>query len=195
MPENGEKGRKMESDKQSMWGILELMGHVRLAGRITEEERFGGKMGRIDIPSGEGFVTQFFNASSIYRLTPTPREIALAEWAKSAARILTEIKAVGPFTPGPSFMSPLEKCKQMATEALDALPKEERNAMKEETRRKKLNAKLHGLRAELAAELEEIVPGQSVTAQRLAFIIESLVETKLALDRPAPAPETPDARG
>lgn len=32
------------------WGILELMGHVRMAGRITEEERFGAKMGRIDVP-------------------------------------------------------------------------------------------------------------------------------------------------
>lgn len=60
-----------------MWGILELMGHVRLAGKITEEERFGGKLGRIDIPNKDGgFTTQFFNASSIYRLTPTSEETA-----------------------------------------------------------------------------------------------------------------------
>jgi hypothetical protein len=30
--------------------ILELMGHVRMAGRVTEEERFGSKIGRIDVP-------------------------------------------------------------------------------------------------------------------------------------------------
>jgi hypothetical protein len=33
------------------WAILELMGHVRMAGRVTEEERFGAKMGRIDVPT------------------------------------------------------------------------------------------------------------------------------------------------
>lgn len=32
------------------WGILELMGHVRLAGKISQEENFGTKLGRIDIP-------------------------------------------------------------------------------------------------------------------------------------------------
>ena|SRR5579871_3085718 len=86
------------------WAILELMGHVRLAGRITEEERFGCKLGRIDIPRGpkadclackgtglvgdkaqshrcqmpdcNGFTTQYFSGSSIYRLTPTTEEIA-----------------------------------------------------------------------------------------------------------------------
>ena len=61
-----------------IWGVLELMGHVRLAGRITEEERFGGKLGRIDVPNGDVFTTQYFNASSIYRLTPTSEEAARA---------------------------------------------------------------------------------------------------------------------
>lgn len=61
------------------YGILELMGHVRVAGRITEEERFGGKLGRIDIPDKDGgFTTQYFNAASIYRLTPTSEEAARA---------------------------------------------------------------------------------------------------------------------
>lgn len=58
------------------WAILELMGHVLLAGRITEEEHFGSKVGRIDIPNGDGFTTQFFGGGSVYRLTPTTEEIA-----------------------------------------------------------------------------------------------------------------------
>lgn len=58
------------------WAILELMGHVRLAGRVTEEEMFGAKIGRIEIPHGEDFITQYFGGGSIYRLTPTTEEIA-----------------------------------------------------------------------------------------------------------------------
>lgn len=58
------------------WAILELMGHVRLAGKVTEEEHFGAKLGRIDIPNGDGFTTQWFSGGSIYRLTPTTEEIA-----------------------------------------------------------------------------------------------------------------------
>lgn len=58
------------------WGILELMGHVRLAGRITEETHFGACLGRIDVPKDNGFTTQYFSGGSIYRLTPTTEEIA-----------------------------------------------------------------------------------------------------------------------
>lgn len=58
------------------WAILELMGHVRLAGRVTEESHFGVAIGRIDIPTNDGYTTQYFGGSSIYRLTPTTEEIA-----------------------------------------------------------------------------------------------------------------------
>src|SRR5262245_58226035 len=61
------------------WAILELLGHVKLAGRVTEEEHFGSKLGRIDIPmSGGSFTTQYFGGGSIYRITPTTEEIARA---------------------------------------------------------------------------------------------------------------------
>lgn len=62
----------------SGWAIVELMGHVRIAGRVSEEEHFGAKLGRIDIPDpqGDGFTTQFFGGGSVYRLTPATEEIA-----------------------------------------------------------------------------------------------------------------------
>ena len=72
------------SESFEQWGIVELMGHVRVAGKVTEEEHFGSKMGRIDIPDGrEGFTTQWFGGSSVYRLTPTTEAIARAVAAKS----------------------------------------------------------------------------------------------------------------
>ena len=59
------------------WCIVELMGHIRLAGYVTEEEHFGAKIGRVDIPGPKGeTVTQFFGGSSIYRITPTTEAIA-----------------------------------------------------------------------------------------------------------------------
>jgi hypothetical protein len=80
------------SKQPDMWAVVELMGHVRIAGRLTEEERFNTKMGRIDIPQPpsadcvackglsratiepicivcESYVTQFFGGSSVYRIT------------------------------------------------------------------------------------------------------------------------------
>lgn len=62
----------------SDWAVLELMGHVRLAGRVSEEEKFGAKVGRIDVPVGETYVTQYFTAASIYRLTLVGEDVARA---------------------------------------------------------------------------------------------------------------------
>lgn len=64
------------SDTFNQWAILELLGHVRITGKVSEELRFGVALGRIDIPTGDGFTTQYFGGSSIYRLTPTTEEIA-----------------------------------------------------------------------------------------------------------------------
>jgi len=66
----------MSSEGFHSWAVVELMGHVRMAGRVTEEERFGVKMGRIDIPRGDGFFTQYFTGSSVYRMTPVSEEVA-----------------------------------------------------------------------------------------------------------------------
>lgn len=67
------------NDGFGCWAILELMGHVKLAGYVTEEELFGDKIGRIDIPGEEGFsVTQYFGGRTIYRLIPVSEEIARA---------------------------------------------------------------------------------------------------------------------
>lgn len=60
------------------WAVVELMGHVRLAGRLTEENLFGSALGRIDIPVGDGtdeFITQYFGGGSVYRITPSAKRL------------------------------------------------------------------------------------------------------------------------
>lgn len=65
------------SETESYWAVIELMGHVRIAGRVSEVERYGAKCGRVDIPTGpETFVTQFFGGASLYRETPCTEDVA-----------------------------------------------------------------------------------------------------------------------
>ena len=60
------------------WGILELMGHRKLAGRIREVQVAGCGMLRIDIPGqGEALPsTQYYHPSAVYGITPTSEAIA-----------------------------------------------------------------------------------------------------------------------
>lgn len=83
----------------AVWAVVELFGHVKLAGRLSEEEKFGAKMGRLDIPrvmpdctsckgTGRvsnpdewcrycnGFATQFFGGGSVYRITVVTEDVA-----------------------------------------------------------------------------------------------------------------------
>ena len=68
----------MDSNSLDVWGVLEIMGHVRLAGRITEQAIGGAGMIRIDVPETDRAksFTRFFGASSIYSITPTSEEVA-----------------------------------------------------------------------------------------------------------------------
>lgn len=64
------------------WAILELMGHRRLGGYISEATAAGALMVRIDVPHpqklGESAATQFYNPTAIYAITPTTEETARA---------------------------------------------------------------------------------------------------------------------
>ncbi len=63
----------------SQWCIVELMGHRRLGGFVSEAEIAGARLLRIEIPTPDGaFVTQFYGPQSIYCLTPTTEDSARA---------------------------------------------------------------------------------------------------------------------
>lgn len=54
------------------WVMLELMGHRRLFGLLTEQEIAGGKFLRIEIPNCKTgpSMTQFYSPSAVYAITP-----------------------------------------------------------------------------------------------------------------------------
>lgn len=62
------------------WVILELMGHRRLAGYLTEQEIAGKGFLRLDVPSidGQPSATQLYNPTSVYCITPTVEAVARA---------------------------------------------------------------------------------------------------------------------
>lgn len=62
------------------WCVLELFGHRRLGGYVSEQEIAGVAMLRIDVPGKDDKVvaTQYYGSSAIYALTPTTEEMAKA---------------------------------------------------------------------------------------------------------------------
>jgi hypothetical protein len=61
------------------WAIVEIFGHRRHAGRVREEERFGAKLLRIDVPIkgdplANGWETHWYGGSSIFSFTLTDQE-------------------------------------------------------------------------------------------------------------------------
>lgn len=73
------------------WCIVELMGHVTLAGYVTEAELGGGKLFRIDVPPSDRMqaFTTMFGASAIYKMTPVD---------EATVRAVCERKQQQPFT-------------------------------------------------------------------------------------------------
>jgi len=69
-----------KADPFKAWAILEIMGHRKYGGLVTEEQIAGVAFIRLDIPESDGqpAVTQFYQPASIYCLTPTTEATARA---------------------------------------------------------------------------------------------------------------------
>ena len=88
------------------WCIVELMGHQRLAGRVSEQVIGGSSFVRADVPEVDGKqgLTKLFGAGAIYSLTIVDEETAILmarqiqakpidEW--SARKMLTSAESNG----------------------------------------------------------------------------------------------------
>lgn len=81
-----------EQPKFEEWAIVEVMGRVSIAGLVTEEQRFGTSMCRVDVPAVKDSptYTRYFGGSSIYSITPCSEE---------AARVYVEQRVYAPPIP------------------------------------------------------------------------------------------------
>ncbi|HUU60204.1 MAG TPA: acetyltransferase [Phycisphaerae bacterium] len=60
------------------WCVVELMGHQRIAGYVTEQTIAGANLLRVDVPAGAGEppMTRFFGPAAIYSITPVTENVA-----------------------------------------------------------------------------------------------------------------------
>ena len=67
-------------EKKEFWAILDLFGHSKIAGFLTEDQIGGSSMIRIDVPSVDGMVgyTKWFGPGAIYSISPTDEKIVRA---------------------------------------------------------------------------------------------------------------------
>lgn len=71
------------ADKFASWAFLELMGHRKLAGFVTETEVAGGKFLRIDVTDSDGkSLSQFYRPEAVYCITPTTETMVRA-WTQN----------------------------------------------------------------------------------------------------------------
>ena len=68
----------METDKFETWAIVELFGHNKIAGQVSEQVIAGQGYIRVDVPALEGFpaFTKMYGTGAIYSITPVDEEIA-----------------------------------------------------------------------------------------------------------------------
>lgn len=64
------------------WAIVEIFGHRKHAGRTREEERFGAKLLRVDVPNKglpaeHGWTTHYYGGASIFSFTPAEEATCL----------------------------------------------------------------------------------------------------------------------
>jgi hypothetical protein len=78
----------MEQEKKEMWALVELFGHNRIAGRVTEAEIGAGALIRVEVPAvkDKDPLTKYYNVKAIYGITPVDEATArrMAESIDSA---------------------------------------------------------------------------------------------------------------
>jgi len=68
----------MSDNENEQWGIVELMGHKVVAGKVSKSEMLGAALMRVDVPATSTYpeFTQFYGTSAIYCVTFVSEEVA-----------------------------------------------------------------------------------------------------------------------
>jgi hypothetical protein len=70
---------KSKDESFEFWAVVELFGHQKIAGCLTEKPKGSVIFFQIDVPDANGQIrySRIINASSIYAINPTDKETIL----------------------------------------------------------------------------------------------------------------------
>lgn len=70
----------MSKETFDQWCLVELFGHTRIAGRVTEQTVGGCSFVRVDVPAvdDQPAFTKLYGNAAIYAISPVTEEIAIA---------------------------------------------------------------------------------------------------------------------
>jgi hypothetical protein len=87
------------------WALVELFGHARIVGKVTEATISGGAFIRVDVPDKDGntVFTRFFGPGAIYSMSPIDRDTAIALAQRQSAEPVKQYELPAPrlATPDP----------------------------------------------------------------------------------------------
>lgn len=90
------------SNEEEVWAICEIMGHQRIAGKVSEVMRYGVPMLQVEVPQLEGYpaFTRRYVGGAIFSETQVPKDVALA-FVKREAPFLNNPLALPPIRTSP----------------------------------------------------------------------------------------------
>lgn len=79
------------AESSDTWGIVEIMGHSRFAGRVSQDASLGVPLLRVDVPEVDGApgFTKLFGSGSIFGVTLCTEAAAREAAARFRARPVT----------------------------------------------------------------------------------------------------------
>ena len=75
---NADKNMSTEKTSFNEWALVELFGHQKIVGKVSEASLAGGAFLRVDVPAfnGQPAFTRFYGPGAIYSINPVTEEIA-----------------------------------------------------------------------------------------------------------------------
>jgi hypothetical protein len=70
---------ELPKEKFESYALVELFGHTRIVGMVTEQSLGGASFIRVDVPNPDGTVayTRIYGAAAVFSINPISRAVAL----------------------------------------------------------------------------------------------------------------------